>query len=512
MKKDLFSDLTVGNDKFSQKYQQKNNEYELQEKIKSIDELIIVFSDDEKNIEWANSILSLYNQNKGNKEIFSNLKYIKLFENLKEDAEIILKEHHEQLESEQKERERMLLLEQERLERDEILKQELLERQRLENENNNLNIAREIDEKITKLIIADRDKSWCKDVEKLYQSVESLKFEQRKNCKKLEDLENLKYETKYVIKANIIDDKILKFQTEPKRDEIWKHKVLGLRDERFDEVIKYIKRIDVYKQLVSEIDRDSKIIEQKSLESDKKNTVDFEDIFLQTEITKQIEKLKNVEQDILKQEELLLQKPKEIKKQSEDAGVTGSKRESLINEFLSLSSNEKHPFIYKVEDEKIVLDYAKTNIIDCEVPFGVEVINVTAFASQKKLRSIKLPDTIQEIKEMAFYRCKSLVKIEIPSKVTTIKDRCFEECSNLQKVVANGVVDVKENAFKECRNLTTLEMKNLEQYDYHNDSFSGCVKLKTLECGNSRTEERIIATIPGNKVYKKYLNSLIKLK
>ena len=53
--------------------------------------------------------------------------------------------------------------------------------------------------------------------------------------------------------------------------------------------------------------------------------------------------------------------------------------------------------------------------------------------SDKKIKSITLPDSLTEIGNNAFYMCNGLEEITIPSSVTKIDDNAFENCRNLKK-------------------------------------------------------------------------------
>lgn len=57
-----------------------------------------------------------------------------------------------------------------------------------------------------------------------------------------------------------------------------------------------------------------------------------------------------------------------------------------------------------------------------------------AFAENKRLKSVVIPNTVVSISESAFASCKSLESIVIPKSVTTIKEGAFEFCNNLKTI------------------------------------------------------------------------------
>lgn len=63
-----------------------------------------------------------------------------------------------------------------------------------------------------------------------------------------------------------------------------------------------------------------------------------------------------------------------------------------------------------------------------------EILGIEAFASNKKLRTVKLYEGLKEIGHGAFRWCTSLEKIVIPGSVEKIGRKAFQSCTKLKKV------------------------------------------------------------------------------
>lgn len=74
---------------------------------------------------------------------------------------------------------------------------------------------------------------------------------------------------------------------------------------------------------------------------------------------------------------------------------------------------------------------------------NVTEISYSAFSEQKKVISIKIPNTITTIRDQAFYNCISLKKIEIPSTVKIIENSAFYNCSSLDAGADNGTGGIR---------------------------------------------------------------------
>lgn len=70
------------------------------------------------------------------------------------------------------------------------------------------------------------------------------------------------------------------------------------------------------------------------------------------------------------------------------------------------------------------------------VPEGIVHLKSGAFANQKELKSIVLPDSLKSIGNRVFMGCSGLTKVWLPDSVEYLgKDRVFYDCSSLKEIV-----------------------------------------------------------------------------
>ncbi|MBR2915745.1 MAG: leucine-rich repeat domain-containing protein [Clostridia bacterium] len=87
----------------------------------------------------------------------------------------------------------------------------------------------------------------------------------------------------------------------------------------------------------------------------------------------------------------------------------------------------------------------------------VKSIDPYAFAYNKYIEEVVLPDTIITIGQRAFYHCVNLKKINFPEKLWSIHDKAFEGCRSLENVSLSRTVSLRSNAFAYCDNLGEIE-------------------------------------------------------
>ena len=129
------------------------------------------------------------------------------------------------------------------------------------------------------------------------------------------------------------------------------------------------------------------------------------------------------------------------------------------------------------------------------------------------VKHIVLPKSLSVIGEGCFVSSK-LVSIELPSSLTQVGQSAFSRCNCLTEVVIHGDADTPtlelSSTFSNCRDLTSVvstrslnlyrtfyQDASLEQVVFKDNScvqklgdstFLGCIKLHTLQLGNSYTE------------------------
>lgn len=92
-------------------------------------------------------------------------------------------------------------------------------------------------------------------------------------------------------------------------------------------------------------------------------------------------------------------------------------------------------------------------------------IGDSAFANNKNLTKVTLPEGLKAIGEKAFYKCENIVDMNIPSTVTTFGESAFEECFSWTTILTlnDNVIDIPARCFYSCISLSRIEgHKNLE--------------------------------------------------
>ena len=88
------------------------------------------------------------------------------------------------------------------------------------------------------------------------------------------------------------------------------------------------------------------------------------------------------------------------------------------------------PFLTEIPDGFI----AGSQIRKVEIPEGVIIIGLDAFANCGRLEEVTLPSSLITLKRGVFYNCESLEEITIPENVKNIGDYLFFECVNLKDI------------------------------------------------------------------------------
>lgn len=119
-------------------------------------------------------------------------------------------------------------------------------------------------------------------------------------------------------------------------------------------------------------------------------------------------------------------------------------------------------------------DYENAIVEKISLPNTIKIIDSSAFALLKNLKSINIPESVEYIGSDAFYNCSSLESIVFPSKVLIINRSVCKKCTSLKKVTFKGKVkSVCSYAFANCTNLKKLTLPNSVEY------FGNCVLQNT---------------------------------
>ena len=127
-----------------------------------------------------------------------------------------------------------------------------------------------------------------------------------------------------------------------------------------------------------------------------------------------------------------------------------------------------------------------SSLTSVTIPDSVTSIGDYAFCDCSSLTSVTIPHGVTSIEYCVFGDCSSLTSVTIPDSVTSIGDYAFCDCSSLTSVtIPDSVTSIGYSAFSYCSNLTSVMIGN--GVTSINDSFSGCVSLKSFTVSESNS-------------------------
>ena len=128
-------------------------------------------------------------------------------------------------------------------------------------------------------------------------------------------------------------------------------------------------------------------------------------------------------------------------------------------------------------------------VIPAYSPSGEKVtqIKAYAFAENKSVKSIQIPETVTDIGEGTFEDCLNLEYVNLPSKITKIQPYTFNGCEKLKEIkIPSGVYYIGENAFADCRMCESIvipaSVTKIGKFAFRN--FSNCKGTVTFEIYN----------------------------
>ena len=110
----------------------------------------------------------------------------------------------------------------------------------------------------------------------------------------------------------------------------------------------------------------------------------------------------------------------------------------------------------------------------------VSAIGDWAFANNKYVETVEIPDSIKKIGKGAFYNCVKLQSITIPEGVTALSANTFEKCLYLEEVnLGSKLKSIGDEAFYDCRRLRTLDIP-ASVTEIGEEAFTNCRSLTNL--------------------------------
>lgn len=142
-------------------------------------------------------------------------------------------------------------------------------------------------------------------------------------------------------------------------------------------------------------------------------------------------------------------------------------------------------------------------IEEIELPDSITKIDIEAFCSTRKLKTVKLGNNIEELAYRAFHDCHALESIVLPESIRIIKEDAFDSCVNLKTInipgnatnlgisifsscfklenitIGEGIKKIPDYMFRKCKSLSEITLPTtIEQIGMK--VFSGCESLKTI--------------------------------
>ena len=121
--------------------------------------------------------------------------------------------------------------------------------------------------------------------------------------------------------------------------------------------------------------------------------------------------------------------------------------------------------------------YRRQQLVSVKMHDGVERIEINAFHSCRRLKSIKLLG-VREVERQAFYGCFALTDVEFDYKLEIIGVNTFVYCRSLRKIKLPSVRTIGNGSFSGCKLLADVEMPYAERiYKY---AFNRCFALRRI--------------------------------
>lgn len=99
------------------------------------------------------------------------------------------------------------------------------------------------------------------------------------------------------------------------------------------------------------------------------------------------------------------------------------------------------------------------NLIDINLPEGLEKIGDYAFCGCEKLNVVTIPNETISIGEYAFADCTNVSQINIGISVNKIGSYAFASCKSLTSIyIPNSVIEIERYAFWNCQNLERIDV------------------------------------------------------
>lgn len=113
---------------------------------------------------------------------------------------------------------------------------------------------------------------------------------------------------------------------------------------------------------------------------------------------------------------------------------------------------------YSIDNMAPWYDY-RDQILQLELPEGLETIGSMAFYECKNLMTVKIPDSVKKIGVFAFSDCEALKMVAFGSNLQGILEAAFQNCYSLKSIsLPKSLMVIGVKAFYRCEEITTLRI------------------------------------------------------
>lgn len=107
------------------------------------------------------------------------------------------------------------------------------------------------------------------------------------------------------------------------------------------------------------------------------------------------------------------------------------------------------------------------------IPDGVKKIGEFAFASNSKLRWVKMTDSVEEVGSGAFEECNNLTDIRLSDSIRELGSRCFWNCPKLKSITLPASIEkIDHSTFTEAAITTIICPSGLTEFDLRRKNFT----------------------------------------
>ncbi|MBR4457522.1 MAG: leucine-rich repeat protein [Clostridia bacterium] len=87
--------------------------------------------------------------------------------------------------------------------------------------------------------------------------------------------------------------------------------------------------------------------------------------------------------------------------------------------------------LFSKPDRRLICYPKSLSATSYEIPRGIRIIGMYAFAECSQLTNITIPDTVTTLEGNAFYSCSGLSRIDLPDSIVSVTGNAFRSCSGL---------------------------------------------------------------------------------